>query len=150
MNPILRDMLDHQFWANAELWKVIGAHGPARDDKAIRHRLHHIHQVQRFFVWAVSDGAAQPAMTKPDDFTSLDDLCAWARDSHADIRRGLQSMTEARLSDPVVIPWFKDPPLNITVTEALTQMTMHSHYHRGQNAVRLRELGGVPPTTDLI
>jgi uncharacterized damage-inducible protein DinB len=27
---------------------------------------------------------------------------------------------------------------------------MHSHYHRGQNATRLRELGGTPPNTDLI
>jgi uncharacterized damage-inducible protein DinB len=27
---------------------------------------------------------------------------------------------------------------------------MHSHYHRGQNATRLRELGGDPPGTDLI
>jgi uncharacterized damage-inducible protein DinB len=27
---------------------------------------------------------------------------------------------------------------------------MHSHYHRGQNATRLRELGGEPPPTDLI
>jgi uncharacterized damage-inducible protein DinB len=27
---------------------------------------------------------------------------------------------------------------------------MHSHYHRGQNAARLRELEGVPPGTDFI
>jgi uncharacterized damage-inducible protein DinB len=27
---------------------------------------------------------------------------------------------------------------------------MHSHFHRGQNATRLRELGGEPPTTDYI
>ena len=29
-------------------------------------------------------------------------------------------------------------------------MAMHSQYHRGQNAMILRELGGEPPTTDLI
>jgi uncharacterized damage-inducible protein DinB len=39
--------------------------------------------------------------------------------------------------------------LRLTVTEALTQCAMHSHYHRGQNATRLRELGGEPPATDL-
>jgi uncharacterized damage-inducible protein DinB len=48
------------------------------------------------------------------------------------------------------MPWFTDPPLSITVTEALTQCAMHSHYHRGQNATRLRELGGEPPGTDII
>ena len=48
------------------------------------------------------------------------------------------------------MPWFTNPPLSITVAEALTQCAMHSHYHRGQNATLLRELGGVPPATDLI
>jgi len=48
------------------------------------------------------------------------------------------------------VPWFKDPPLSLTVAEALTQGAMHSQYHRGQNATRLRDLGGEPPTTDYI
>jgi uncharacterized damage-inducible protein DinB len=43
VNPILRDMFGHQFWADAVLWNAIGAHQPARDDPAIRLRLHHIH-----------------------------------------------------------------------------------------------------------
>ena len=34
--------------------------------------------------------------------------------------------------------------------EALTQCAMHSQWHRGQNAMRLRELGGEPPAVDLI
>ena len=38
----------------------------------------------------------------------------------------------------------------ITVAEALTQAAMHSQWHRGQNAVRLRELGVEPPPVDLI
>ena len=59
-------------------------------------------------------------------------------------------MPASRLDEYIDIPWFKDPPLSITVTEALTQCAMHSHYHRGQNATRLRELGGEPPLTDLI
>jgi uncharacterized damage-inducible protein DinB len=50
----------------------------------------------------------------------------------------------------VEIPWFKEPLLKISVEHALTQAAMHSHYHRGQNATRLRELGGQPPPTDFI
>ena len=38
----------------------------------------------------------------------------------------------------------------ISIRQALTQAAMHSHYHRGQNATRLRELGGTPPMTDFI
>jgi len=74
----------------------------------------------------------------------------YAEETHGEIRRLLESITDARLAEPIRIPWFKDPPLTISVSEALTQCAMHSHHHRGQNATRLRELGGVPPSTDLI
>jgi len=60
-----------------------------------------------------------------------------------------QSISPARLEELIEVPWFQ-PPLKISVHHALTQAAMHSHYHRGQNATRLRELGGVPPTTDFI
>jgi uncharacterized damage-inducible protein DinB len=151
MNPILRDMFGHQFWADTELWKAIGAHPPARDDKAIRDRLHHIHLVQRAFIWGVSGGpGGQFQLTKPDDFASFDELRAYAQGSHADIARWLASAADGDLTRTLPIPWFKDPPLVLTVTEALTQCAMHSHHHRGQNATRLRELDGVPPSTDLI
>ena len=151
MNPILRDMYEHQFWADTEHWNAIAAHAPARDDKAIRDRLHHIHLVQRFFFWAVSgaDMRAYP-MTKPEDFATFDDLRAYARGAHDAMGAGLASLTDDRLAESLTIPWFEDPPLTITVTEALTQCAMHGHYHRGQNATRLRELGGSPPATDLI
>jgi uncharacterized damage-inducible protein DinB len=61
----------------------------------------------------------------------------------------LQSITPVRLEEMIEVPWFQ-PPLKISVRHALTQAAMHSHYHRGQNATRLRELGGVPPGTDFI
>lgn len=77
-------------------------------------------------------------MTKPDDFASPDDLEQDGREYHNQIAVYLAGV------------WMKDPPLSLTVAEALTQAAMHSHYHRGQNATRLRELGGNPPPTDLI
>jgi len=151
MNPILRDMFGHQFWADTELWKAIGGTAAARDDKAIRDRLHHIHMVQRAFIWGVSGGlGGQFNVTKPEDFPSFDDLRSYAQDSHAEIQRWLDSAADGDFSRSLRVPWFNDPPLTITVTEALTQCAMHSHHHRGQNATRLRELGGVPPSTDLI
>ena len=131
MNPLLRDFYGHQVWADAEQWHCIEAQPSAAGDVAIKNRLHHIHMVQRVFLWAVSDRTAALEVTKPDDFASLADLKRYARDYHD-------------------MPWFTNPPLSITVIEALTQCAMHSHYHRGQNATRLRELGADPPGTDLI
>jgi len=150
MNALLQDLLSHQFWADIELWNALGAHAPARDDKAIRDRLHHIHLVQRAFTWMVGDRTPQFSMTKPEDFPSFDALKTYGRETHDATRRVLESGVRDRLEERIAIPWFKDPPLTLTVGEALTQMAMHSQHHRGQNATRLRELGGVPPPIDLI
>jgi uncharacterized damage-inducible protein DinB len=150
MNPLLRDLLNHQLWADAEHWTAIAAHPAAREDKAIRDRLHHVHLVQRAFVWMSGDRAAPFAFSQPGDFATFDALRDFARGSHEQVIRCRDAMSDQRLSAALDVPWFKDPPLNITVTEALTQMAMHSQWHRGQNATRLRELGAEPPTIDLI
>jgi uncharacterized damage-inducible protein DinB len=150
MNPLLRDFCRHQVWADAEHWRAIEAHAPAADDSAIKTRLHHIHMVQRVFLWAVGDRTTGFATTKSEDFRSLAELKRYAQEGHDEIDRFLGNVAEAHLESGIAMPWFTDPPLSITVTEALTQCAMHSHYHRGQNATRLRELGGQPPLTDLI
>src|SRR5438876_7091463 len=54
MHRLLRDLYGHQAWTDAEHYRAIEAHPPARDDRAIRERLHHIHLVQRAFLWAVT------------------------------------------------------------------------------------------------
>jgi uncharacterized damage-inducible protein DinB len=150
MNSLLRDLYGHQVWADAEHWRAIGAHPPARDDQTIRKRLHHIAIVQRAFLWAAGDRQDQFAFTNPEDFAALDDLKQYSREHHDRISAYAAAVSDARLSEAIEIPWFKDPPLTLTVEEALVQCAMHSHYHRGQNATRLRELGGEPPMTDLI
>ena len=65
------------------------------------------------------------------------------------MRERLLQTDQARMDEMIEVPWFK-PPARLSVRQALTQAAMHSLYHRGQNATRLRELGGVPPTTDFI
>ena len=150
MNPLLRDLYGHQIWDDAEHWRAIGAHTAARDDKAIRDRLHHIAIVQRAFLWTVGDRQDQFAFTTPDDFSSFDALRAYAREHHDRLSPAIATISDSQLAESIVIPWFKDPPLSLTVAEALMQGAMHSQYHRGQNATRLREMGGEPPMTDYI
>jgi uncharacterized damage-inducible protein DinB len=151
MTTLLADLYGHQAWADAQHWRAIGAHRPARDDLVIRARLHHIHIVQRAFLWMVGDRKTDFAMTKPEDFASFEDLRTYARTYHAEIRQLMADMPDQRLASEISVPWApKDARQTLTVTEALLQCAMHSQYHRGQNATRLRELGGEPPTTDLI
>ena len=150
MNALLRDLYGHQAWADAEHWRAIGAHPPARDDLAIRSRLHHIAVVQRGFFWIAGGRQGPFAFTTAEEFATLDDLKQYSREYHDRISAFMADVSDARLSEPVEIPWFKDPTLTLKLEEALTQCAMHSHYHRGQNATRLRELGGEPPMVDLI
>jgi len=150
MHALLPDLYGHQAWADAEHWRAIAAHPPARDDLAIRNRLHHIAIVQRGFLWIAGGRQGPFAFTTAAEFTALEDLKEYSRDYHDRIGAFMASVEDARLSERVEIPWFKDPPLTLTLEQALTQCAMHSHYHRGQNATRLRELGGEPPLVDLI
>lgn len=150
MNPILRDLLDHQLWADAQYWTALVGHPPARDDKAIRDRLHHLHIVQRAFIWITGERVEPFEFSKPEDFASFEELRDYASGSHDAVIRRRDAISDRALTERITVPWFEDPPLQLTRAEALTQMAMHSQWHRGQNATRLRELGGQPPAADLI
>ena len=146
----LRDLYGHQAWADAESWRAFETHGAALQDKALWERLHHIHLVQRFFLAVVrGEDLRQLKVTKPDSYTPPA-LKLFARQFHAAAAEFLVAADAAALEQPVAIPWFRDPPLTLPVSQALTQAAMHSHYHRAQNVTRLRELGGTPPLTDYI
>ena len=85
----------------------------------------------------------QPELTSRESFGDLDALCAHGRAYHEQVRPWLAGVSADRLQETVSIPWF-NPPLELPVGQALTQAVMHSHDHRGQNATRLRALGGEP------
>jgi uncharacterized damage-inducible protein DinB len=148
MHDWLHDLYRHQAWADAEHWRAFEGHPPALEDRAIRERLHHIHLVQRAFL---SAARGEPIVgTRPSEFESMAALKEYGVQYHREVGPFVEGLSDARLGELMQIPWFKDPPLRITVAEGLTQAAMHSHYHRGQNATRLRELGGAPPLTDFI
>jgi uncharacterized damage-inducible protein DinB len=148
MNEMLFDLYGHQAWADAEHWRALEAQPGALEDSAIRNRLYHYHLAQRAFLFvARGDTLVFPRL---EDFPDMTALKQYAQKSHQEAHAFLAEASATDLERMVVIPWFKDPPISITVAQAMTQAAMHSQYHRGQNANRLRELGGSPPLTDLI
>jgi uncharacterized damage-inducible protein DinB len=149
MTTYLHELYVHQEWADAEHWRTFECYPAALADQAIRTRLHHIHLVQSAFLWVVGPRTAQFVITKVEDYPNIGDLKASARKYHSEMAAMLGTTDEGRLGETIEVPWFQ-PPLKISVRHALMQAAMHSHYHRGQNATRLRELGGVPPGTDFI
>ena len=148
MTDLLHDLLGHQAWADAVHWHVLGKLPAALEDAGVRERLHHMVLVERAFL-AFARGEA-PLISKLEDFPTMAALREENRLHHEQARQFLATVTPARLQETVEVPWFRDPPCRVTAAEALCQSAMHSHYHRAQNATRLRELGGKPPVVDLI
>lgn len=149
MNSYLDELFAHQEWADAEHWRAFAAFPAALADKAICERLLHIHLVQNGFLWVTGPRTTDFAFKNLEDFSTIADLKKYGQQANADLLNALKSATAERLEEIIDIPWF-NPPFKISVRQAFTQATMHSHYHRGQNATRLRELGGAPPLTDFI
>ena len=150
MKSLLTDMYWHQAWADARHLQIIAAHAAARADGAIRHRLVHILTVQRFFLSLLHLDEEPFVPPAPDD---LDDVGKWSglvRSYHDEAVALVEGLSDARLALPVDNPFAPPGSPPVSVAEALTQCVMHSQYHRGQNARRLRELGLDPPMTDLI
>ena len=149
MSSYLDELYAHQEWADAEHWRAFEAHPAALADKAIRERLLHIHQVQYAFLWITGPRTSGFEFKKLEDFATMADLKQYAQHYHTAVGELLKGLDSDKLEELVEAPWFT-PPVKLSRRHALTQAAMHSHYHRGQNATRLRELGGVPPMTDFI
>jgi len=149
MDTYLNELYGHQEWADAVHWWALVAHKGALEDNSIRERLMHIHLVQHGFLWITGPPGVEFTFKKLEDFPQMRGLRDYAREYHAEMRERFKTLTVGRLEEEVEVPWFQ-PVLKISVRQALMQAAMHSHYHRGQNAVRLRELGAVPPGTDYI
>ena len=148
MKSILDDLYGHMAWADAEHWQALETVPAALEDEQIRRRLYHIHMVQNAFLSIVRNERA--AYRRYEEFEEIVEVKKHGLAFHAAVSDFLGRLDAQRLSDELAIPWFKEPPLTITIRDALMQAAMHSQYHRGQNATRLRDLGGDPPLTDYI
>ena len=148
MNQLLYDVYQHQAWADDQHWLAFESHPSALDDEAIRKRLQHIYQAQRAFLLVCRKQVLDRRLLV--EVPDMHKLKTLIEENHKEAIEFVKNISDEQLKEIVNIPWFKDPPPSITVEQALMQAAMHSHYHRAQNATRLRELGGSPPLTDLI
>jgi uncharacterized damage-inducible protein DinB len=152
MREALRDLVAHEAWADALHWRALEACANALADAAIQQRLRHLHLVQRSFL-ATSRGdkaRVRELFAEIEDQLPLPALKREVLRYQREVRDFVEAAGDSALEQRVTIPWFNDPPLALSVGQAMLQSVMHSHYHRAQNATRLRELGGEPPLSDLI
>jgi uncharacterized damage-inducible protein DinB len=150
----LRALVQHMEWADAETWKAALKVEAAARDARLLDRLQHLHTVQQVYqqVWR-GEGKDVPAAGS---FADLGVLLAWARPGYAGLRAFVEALDAEGLGRPVRFPWAAEIEKRYgaagpaTVGESILQVVLHTTYHRGQVATRVRELGGEPPTTDFI
>jgi uncharacterized damage-inducible protein DinB len=153
---LLRQLIRHMEWADAQVWRAVLTNAPARSDERLRNLLTHLHSVQRLFLILWTKQEFDPT-GKPPEFSSLVDLRSWALIYYPEAHRVLEELDESRLGDEVVMPWVKTLESQLgrslsmpTLGETIQQVSSHSTYHRGQVNARLREVGGEPPLVDYI
>jgi len=145
-------LLGHAEWADALIWKATLDSG--HEDAELHAKLHHLHLVQWAYlhIWRAEQ-------VKPRELSTFPRLAAigeWAREYYLELPSYLGTMSELDLTREVRFPWAdrlvqrfgKTQPA--TWAQSVLQVAMHSSYHRGQVARRLRELAVESPLSDFI
>jgi len=147
MTAMLEDLTRHKWHSNAAMLSAIRQNDAAAKDEEMRKLLHHILIANRYWLSRILqtefDREAEGRIGE-----NIDDLIARYRQTEAAEMQWLSQSSDADLNRVLQIPAL--PGQNISVAEAILQVTMHSHGHRAQCATRLRGLGGTPPPTDFI
>jgi uncharacterized damage-inducible protein DinB len=151
----LKELFRHMEWADGEVWRAVLATPAAGADETLHKLLLHLHGVQRFFLEVWHERPLAPP--DPSAVADTASIHAWSRSYYAEASAFLDSLDEAALMRPVVMPWADEfarqrgiPPRRPTLAETIFQVTSHSTYHRGQVNARLRAVGGEPPLVDYI
>jgi uncharacterized damage-inducible protein DinB len=147
MVTLFKELLQHQAHADASLLVAIRQHEVASKDQELRRLLHHVLVARRFWLhlcrglpFSVDAENVVPA--------TLEEIIIGYRETHMQDNAWLQRLEESDLVRTVESPYL--PNREISVKDALMQVCLHSHGHRAQCAMRLRMLGGEPPTLDYI
>lgn len=154
-----RDRLDgflvHMEWADALMWKSVGAVPAAQHDARLLALLHHLHQVQWIYL-SIWRREPPPALTDANAYDNARALKNWARPYYSKAAKFIESLDEDALGRTVDFPWADQikerfgSAGSATLRETIAQILLHTTYHRAQVATRVRELGGEPALTDYI
>lgn len=147
MLPILRELFQHQAWADAALLRAVREYPEAWNDEKLRSTLHHMVLVQRAFL-ALFEGRPFDFQQEAKILETLEDMERIYRNTHDQEFAFLGQVDDAALHQVKDMPWI--PGCRPSLVEMLLQVVMHSQNHRGQCLTRLRSLGATPPTLDFI
>ncbi len=148
MLDLIRDLYAHQEWADARHWRAVLDSKAARGDAELKARMVHLHGAQQ--VWLGRWQGLWLGFPKAEDHASIEDTYHFAQACHAALRAFLSLRKEADLMEVIAYTNLAGEAFTQPLHELMLHLAMHSQYHRGQNAARLRALGPPAPGTDLV
>ena len=151
---LINDLYHQMEWADAAVWTAVLAADDGPSDPKLRGYLYHLHMVQRLFLRAWRDEELKTPFPTFDEAVTL---MSWGRAYFGELFEHLETLSDAKLSEPKILPWASMVEKRLgraaevtTLGETALQVALHSTYHRGQINARLREVGGEPPLVDYI
>ena len=148
MLDLILDLYRHMAWADAEHWRALLAHEPAREDPDLRERLLHLHGAQAIWLGRFQGLPSPPRWPRVEDYPRIEDLRHYAGACHAAFHAWLPLLKAEELGRELRFTNLAGEAVVQVLGDALVQVPLHSQYHRGQNATRMRALGGAMPATD--
>lgn len=143
----LQDLVQHKWYANARLLTAVRQAPAAVQDKQLRELLHHILLANRFWL-KLSQGVPFSPESEWQVPESLDALVTQYKETYAEEAAWVMQLTDLELERQLQASYFKGH--TFSVEEGIVQICLHSQGHRAQVAIRLRELGGTPPSLDFV
>src|SRR5512140_1843430 len=127
---MLQALFAHMEWADAAICRAVMSSEPARADRNLRERLHHLHLVQHAFL-SVWRGA--PFVPRAAGSFDVPQLFEWAGAYYHELGQFLASFDRTRLDEPMPMPWASRAAERMgrasaavtTVGETMIQVTSH-------------------------
>ena len=149
-----RRLLTYTEWANARFVETIRNLSEEQLDReivssfpSIRATLGHI--VSAEWVWLRRwKGESPPAIPAWATDGSLDAIVTVLTDVERERREMLATLSDAGLDRVIAYRTIKGDPFENPLAELIRHVANHSTYHRGQLTTMIRQVGGIPPSTD--
>ena len=151
-----RMLFDYTQWANDQMLGVAGRLSPEQFTQdlgssfpSVRDTLAHMLAAEWVWLerWYGRSPSALPGAAVP---ASADDLRRRWQEIVRDRDDFLAAQTDDTLAQPLAYANTKGEPFSQILWYQMQHVVNHSTYHRGQVATMIRQLGGKPPTTDLV
>lgn len=139
----LRRQFAYNAWANREVLSALRSHPSARPLTLFAHI------VSAEGLWLERIRRRNQSLPVWPDFT-LERCAAEFEQTTSQWQGYLDELSTSQLPDPVTYKNSKGQEWKSTISDVLTHVLLHSAYHRGQIASKMREEGTEPPYADFI